>query len=212
MRRGVSMQGRHVRARQVVGLAVEAKRGNLMTQYVFIKGHDFGIDAQVAGEELSRIAERDGSLKSQIVVDEARPVDSPLHAGFEWDDFIAAEAHRRDEAAKLIRHVRVIKGEDEDGEAILERPFIRIVPANRPHQASEYFTSTKVLSTPELRQIAIADAIGFVSRARAKLAEFKEMEKQYLALEKVENELVDTQMKLTRAERAREQRQALVAV
>lgn len=185
-----------------------------MTKYTFLtesSARASHVDAQVAGEELSRIAERDGGIKSQVVVDESRPDNAPLHALFEWDDLVAAEAHRRGQAGLLIRSIRVVKGEDAEGEPILERPFIRIV-ANDPFQSSTYYTTAKVLSQPELRQAAIADAISFLARARAKLAEFKELEKQYLALEKVENDLVETQMKMVRVERAREQTRALVAV
>jgi hypothetical protein len=190
----------------------QLKRENKMTKYVYLESVKHApVDAQVVGEELTRIAKRGGGLKNQVIVDESRPENSPLHAHFEWDDCIAAEAHRRKQASNLIAFIRVVKGEDAEGEPILERPFIHITAAD-PFQQSTYYTTAKVLSHPELRQAAIADAIAFLSRARGKLAEFKELEKQYLALEKVENDLVETQMKIVRRERAAETTRALVAV
>ncbi len=58
-------------------------------------------------EELLAIREEAGRLTPAIVVDAARPENHPLHGKFEWDDSIAAELHRRAQAAELIRSVRV---------------------------------------------------------------------------------------------------------
>jgi hypothetical protein len=56
---------------------------------------------------LLEIRSRHGFLSPGLVVDEARPEDHPLHGRFEWDDALAAEAHRRDQARELIRSQRV---------------------------------------------------------------------------------------------------------
>jgi len=52
--------------------------------------------------ELQRLAKVHDGLKPQQVVDEARDPSSPLHPHFEWDDTIAAEKHRLDQARQLI--------------------------------------------------------------------------------------------------------------
>ncbi len=48
-----------------------------------------------------------GLLMPEAVVEAARPEDSPLHECFTWDDRIAGEAWRLQEARVLIRTVRV---------------------------------------------------------------------------------------------------------
>jgi len=54
-------------------------------------------------EELKRIAsEHAGLLQPATVVEEARPVSSPLHEHFEWDDSQAAEKYRIQQARQLI--------------------------------------------------------------------------------------------------------------
>lgn len=58
--------------------------------------------------ELDRIYRRDGILVPAIVVDEARPEQAPLHPQFTWDDGIAAEEWRREEARRLIRVHRIV--------------------------------------------------------------------------------------------------------
>ena len=46
-------------------------------------------------DELTRIAAvNDDTLTPELVVEDARPEESPLHAHFEWDDQIAGEQFR----------------------------------------------------------------------------------------------------------------------
>ena len=51
--------------------------------------------------------EREGRLLPADVVDDARDADSPLHSHFEWDDSIAAEHYRLDQARNLIRSIKI---------------------------------------------------------------------------------------------------------
>lgn len=63
--------------------------------------------------ELTEIAAQHGGLLLPAdVVAEARSVASPLHHYFEWDDSVAAEAYRLDQARVLIRSVRVVVNYD----------------------------------------------------------------------------------------------------
>jgi hypothetical protein len=48
-----------------------------------------------------------GELTPQIVLDEARGTDHPLHQRFTWDDAEAAERYRREQAHQLIRSVKI---------------------------------------------------------------------------------------------------------
>lgn len=56
---------------------------------------------------LTGIYEKHGELSEQVVVDEARPKNAPLHHRFEWNNAIAGEAYRRIQAGELIRSVRI---------------------------------------------------------------------------------------------------------
>lgn len=51
--------------------------------------------------------ERDGRLSPGEVVKEAKNKDSPLHDQFEWDDRIAGAKYRLEQAARLIRTIKV---------------------------------------------------------------------------------------------------------
>lgn len=58
-------------------------------------------------EDLMAVRAAAGVLTPAAVVDAARPKSHPLHHRFEWDNREAAEAYRRQQAADLIRSVRV---------------------------------------------------------------------------------------------------------
>lgn len=55
-----------------------------------------------------------GELTPMLVVDAARPVDSPLHDRFEWDDHTAGENYRLVQARALIRSVKITYADEDD--------------------------------------------------------------------------------------------------
>lgn len=89
-----------------------------MVQYIFkepltIKNAKVA-DPQVIGEALERVGtDLGGRVTPKAVVAAAYDDASPLHPHFEWDDTVAANQYRLDQARTLIRAIRV---EDDDGE------------------------------------------------------------------------------------------------
>lgn len=101
-----------------------------MIRYMFREDEPVRIKAagkanpQVIGEALEKITEAAGGvLKPQAVVEAARRKTHPLHPHFEWDDALAAEAFRLDQARNLIRIVRI---EDEATEEGSVRAFVSV--------------------------------------------------------------------------------------
>jgi hypothetical protein len=105
-------------------------------------------------DQLSGIYQRHGILTPDIVVNEARPADSPLHNRFEWDDSIAAEAHRRAQAQELIRSIKVVYRPADEKE---NSKKIREWQAVRTERGSEYKPVEEVAMDPMLRKIVLAD-------------------------------------------------------
>lgn len=58
-------------------------------------------------DQLEAIRAANGALTPQILLEEARPKSHPLHNRFEWDNRIAAEGYRLEQAHRLIQSVRV---------------------------------------------------------------------------------------------------------
>ena len=93
-----------------------------MVRYVFREDEPIRIkaagkaDPQVIGQALQEIAKDHGQeLSPKHVVDAARSSNHPLHPHFEWDDALAAEAFRLDQARNIIRIVRVEDVESKEG-------------------------------------------------------------------------------------------------
>lgn len=84
-------------------------------------GTRFGADAQKCYEEIMEICEDLDSASPQAVLDRARDESSELHKCFTWDDSIAAEKWRVNEA-RLVTRQLVIK----EVEVPKDRPEIRL--------------------------------------------------------------------------------------
>lgn len=68
-------------------------------------GYRAKIPASVAAKRLSELAARsvDRIVTPKMIVDDARPEDSPLHPAFEWRDDVAAEKYREEQARAMVR-------------------------------------------------------------------------------------------------------------
>ena len=58
-------------------------------------------------EQLLAIRDERGGLTPALVVDTARDPAHPLHSRFEWDDAVAGERWRLEQASALIRSVKI---------------------------------------------------------------------------------------------------------
>jgi hypothetical protein len=56
---------------------------------------------------LSALNDAHGRLTTDIVLEAATNAESPLHQMFEWDDNAAALEHRKWQARKLIKSVKI---------------------------------------------------------------------------------------------------------
>jgi len=63
--------------------------------------------AEVIRQALMELRAEDGSLSPDVVEAAAKDPESPLHHYFEWDDSVAGRAYRLQQAARLIRTVKI---------------------------------------------------------------------------------------------------------
>lgn len=154
-----------------------------MIKYVFREDEPLRIkaagkaDAQIIGEELNRIRlEVGGELEPKAVVERARDAKNPLHDHFEWDDSKAAASYRLDQARNLIRIVRVI---DEDADEGTSRAFVSVngkngvsyrsiddVKQSRDLQAAVLEAAERDLEAFERRYRELKDICQIVATAR----------------------------------------------
>jgi len=106
--------------------------------YKYRSGYNSKVSADVAGPFCQRLHEAQ-VLTPENLVDEARTEDSPLHPAFEWNDSVAAEKYRCEQARLMIaniiwvesdiqneRHLRLAEETNDDKEPNFadERAFV----------------------------------------------------------------------------------------
>lgn len=105
--------------------------------------------AQVAGE-MCELLSKTGGLTPKRLVDANRSPDAPLHEEFEWDDVVAAEAYRENQAAYIIRHL-VVKTEEQPEAPV--RAFVRVVKESR-----NYTPVQVVMKNPSMMEVLLENA------------------------------------------------------
>lgn len=108
-------------------------------------------------DELIAIREREGLLTPQVVLDTARDPNHPLHNRFEWDDSVAAERYRLEQAHKLIVKVKIRIISDDPAADITIRAFQAVLnPATRSgfaYDPSEEVAQDPLKRSMQLRQM-----------------------------------------------------------
>ena len=83
-------------------------------------------DAEIVGREIRSLGD---SVTAEMILDKARDENTELHKCFEWDDSVAAEKYRINQAGGIIRNL-VIQVSDDPGE---ERTIRVLHKANEEH-------------------------------------------------------------------------------
>lgn len=141
-----------------------------MKQFSFRPGfHNNGhIDPEKAYSELERIRQQTGSLTTHAIVDEARPDESPIHPHFEWDDWKAAEAYRRNQAGQLVRAVVVSQVEDSEPQQVYARVHLE-------NSAPEYMPVEIVVKESRLYESARGYLLSYLNGVARTLRDMEKM-------------------------------------
>jgi hypothetical protein len=109
-------------------------------------------DAELVGALLDEIEEQGrGDDMPQELLRRSRPNRSPTHHLFEWDDEIAAEGYRLEQARSIIRSIEIVF--EEGGDRVRAFPSVQLGGGER-----NYVSMRKVLSEPELMHQLVEDA------------------------------------------------------
>ena len=115
-----------------------------------------GVPAQVVGETVERLSDENGGVcPSWALVDEARPDESALHPMFEWDDWTAAEAYRREQARHHIRELRVVTVEGEEP----VQAFVHIIRVGEDGPVEGYRSTRLVVQSLDETKQMLGEAL-----------------------------------------------------
>ena len=122
-------------------------------------------------DQLQNIYDRNRELTPQLVVDEARSEDHPLHERFEWDDALAGEAWRRVQAHELIRSVRVVY---RDADEHSEQRSVRGFHAVRSEKGHVYEPVDEIVNDEFKTRLVLADMEREWKALRRRYEQFEE--------------------------------------
>lgn len=115
-------------------------------------------------DHLQAIRDEHGSLTPALVVDAARDPEHPLHARFEWDDTVAAEKWRLEQAGQLLR----VTFRPDPERPVDLRAFVAIKGEDSPK--SDYMPTSEAMENPFTRALVLRqmkrDAKTFAARYR----------------------------------------------
>jgi len=122
------------------------------------------VSAQVAGEVCEELRKSEEGLTPSSLLDASRDENAPLHGEFEWNDGIAAENYRKNQAALLIRNIRCVMVTEREEEKHI-RAFVNV-----DRGTSQYMPIKVVLEDEDMRsrmlQKAKADCDNFIGKYR----------------------------------------------
>jgi hypothetical protein len=120
---------------------------------------------EIERQVLTEIAvKKGGVLMVDDVLEEAKDEESPLHKHFEWNDSVAAAAHRREQARALIQRCRItLVG----SEPIQIRAFVSL--PNDRETGGGYRLATTVMDDANLREELLHDIRLTIARWTKKL-------------------------------------------
>jgi hypothetical protein len=140
-----------------------------------------GVPAPVAFSALMEIEERQGSkVTPAAVVDAARDTAHPLHKCFTWEDSVAAEKWREQEARLIINCLEVKYAES-------DRPVAAFLNIKILHDdgGRAYLPSDVVMSDADYRGQALADALAYLKGFETRFRDLEELADVFAAIEKV---------------------------
>lgn len=139
------------------------------------------LDAQAVGGQLEAIRKSAGHLTASTVVENARPTAAFLHPVFEWDDSLAAEQYRLEQARHLIRAVVAIS--DESPEATPIRAFVVVSEVGEQSYVPTYFA----MSDEQMRAQVVSRALSELRQFQARYRELNELAEIFAAINRVES-------------------------
>ena len=110
------------------------------------------VSAQVVGDLIDEMSSKGIEVTPERLVDMSRDPDSPTHNEFEWDDTIAAERYRTEQARLLIAHIRIVR-EDEPEQEYKVRAFV-----STPGRNSVYVPLQSALTNDVYREHLLKQA------------------------------------------------------
>jgi hypothetical protein len=138
---------------------------------------------------LQELADKHGQLTPEIVVDEAKQKNHPLHKSFEWNNSKAAHQYRLVQASLLIRSVKVRVRTSNEKE-VKVRAYVNVRDESEtdeePTPAKGYYVPvTEAMRVESYRDQVLKTAFRELAAFRNKYSNLSELESVIESIEEV---------------------------
>lgn len=146
---------------------------------IFKSKHINPEDAQIYGEELIKISNSIG-LTPENVIEQAKSKSNPLHDYFEWDNSLASEKWRKQQARFLINEISwVIEKQDYKTKEVtfkITPAFESVNVINESGESNkEYKPIYEIMNQEDLRRQVLSNAIREIDFWQNKYRELREL-------------------------------------
>lgn len=154
----------------------------------------YPVPAQQAGEEIERICEKHGGATPKAIVDESRPEHAPLHPIFEWNEPVAAELWREQQARQIVCCLITVEQTAKSSEPVQVRAF--------HHARQAYHPMSVVVQSRDMMEEVKADALRSMLAFKQKYSvlseKFLEVQRVIEAMDKAIPKLKDGLVQMDR--------------
>lgn len=144
------------------------------------------VGAQKIGEAILESSDASGIVDKKRLVEQARPKSAPLHPCFEWDDDVAGQLWREQQARNIV-NVLTVEVAERQATAFpsLSLPVVQGDDENQPpHHENIYIPH--VLGDAELRQQRANQALAKLIRVRREYQDVNELQVAWDAIQQLE--------------------------
>ena len=124
-------------------------------------------DASEVGAVLNSIQKKDGGISPEALVKVSKPKRSKTHGMFEWDDTIAGERYRLEQARLAIRSIAVVVHVPENGDKQI-RAFSSI---KQEEGGRAYVNTVDAMQERETTDALLQDCLNSLLRFRKRWAD-----------------------------------------
>ncbi len=139
-------------------------------------------DPKEIAEVLERIRTKNDGLTPGMVVKEAEKPSSILHNYFDWNNRIAAEKWRLEQAKYIIRSLVILHEGDGDEDDLMVRAFVSI---NDEEDGKSYTSIAHAMEDEELRKQILAKAKKELQEWAQRYSDLKEFAAVFAAMDDV---------------------------
>lgn len=150
--------------------------------YSWKTGVQFNVTAKVAAETIADLQRKLGKedVTAKELLNASRAENAPLHDCFEWDDSIAAEKFRTDQARRIIGGINITI-QKVDSPPVVTRAFVNINNV-APKKEGSFVSTEYAMEKPDLRNLVLRNALRELRAFQAKYDVYQELTSVFKAI------------------------------